>query len=93
MRIGIGTSQISEREKHVFPTIGLNRNLKSTVFLLGQASKPAPKFIIFPNLFGDLPGIGSFSDLGTMKDKFLLLKSLRKLKSKSPIIYHMNLGI
>ena len=57
--IGIWTSQDSERE-NIFPTFGLNRNMKFTVFLLDQTSKPAPKYMIFPNQFGDLPGIGRF---------------------------------
>ena len=67
-------------ELNVFPTFGLNRNLKFTVFLLGQASKPAPKYINFPNWFEHFSGIGRFPDLGKIKDTFLLLESFRKLK-------------
>ena len=75
----------------MFPTFGLNSNLKYTVLLLGQALKPAPKYIIFPNLFGDLPGKGRFPDLGRIKDKFLLLNLFMKIKSQFPLIYYLNL--
>ena len=48
LKIGIGTSQVSEREKNVFPTFGLNRSLKFTFFLRGQASELVSKCMIFP---------------------------------------------
>ena len=60
--------------------------MKFSVFLLGQALKLASKYKKKSINLGICQDEQNFPDLGRMKDKFLLLKLLRRLRSKFPII-------